>query len=130
MKATKKRVLELASQWGVAERAAMVAWALMTGKQDPCDESLDTLLPRTRVWQRQCYHLPKDEHVVLVALDELLGTHGVEYVGNVDMYDGPPVEYLNVGETCSTTILRSRRGYWYVASIGDWIEGSIARMAR
>lgn len=59
----------------------------------------------------------------LRAVDRVLGGHGVERI-TVDTDDGPrTVEYVEAGDTYSTTVLREfgEVGFW-VGSLGDWVE--------
>lgn len=64
--------------------------------------------------------------LVLEALNEYLDTCGVEYLGEVDMRNGPPVEYLNVGDPYVNTLLWYRDGYagrhYHVGGWGDALE--------
>lgn len=55
----------------------------------------------------RCYGRPKSHYLLMTALDDILGTCGTEYLGEVDMLDGPPVEYLNAGDTYTATLV------WY-----------------
>lgn len=74
--------------------------------------------------ERQSYH-PRGRHAaVMTALDALLGTHGVESLGDVDMRGGPPVEYLNTGDTYAATLVwyRDRARPWAIESWGDVAE--------
>jgi hypothetical protein len=74
--------------------------------------------------ERQCFNPPSQHYLAMTALDALLGTHGVEYIGEVDMRDGPPVEYLNTGDTYAPTLIwyRDRVRPWDVQSWGDVAE--------
>ncbi len=57
--------------------------------------------------ERECYNPPSNHDLLTTVLDDLLGTCGREYIGEVDMHDGPPVEYLNVGDSYAATLV------WY-----------------
>lgn len=92
------------------------ALAVIRGELDP--SSVDS------VALRQCHNAPDKHYATMLALDSLLGTHGVEYIGEVDMRDGPPVEYLNAGDTYAATLVwyRDRVRPWSVESWGDVAE--------
>ena len=83
-------------------------------------------VPETEQWIRQCYHRPDDLSLKLHACDALLGTHGVEGLGPVDMRKGPLVQYLNTGDSYAATLVyyrgRSPRSCWVVTSWGDIAE--------
>lgn len=95
------------------------ALQLIRGKINPIDVS-----PSASRLESMSYH-PQDKHtLVMVAVNELLGTCGVEYIGDVDMYDGPPVEYLNTGDPYAATLVwyRDRARPWAVESWEDVAE--------
>lgn len=72
---------------------------------DPYDSSL---------WRRT---------VMLHAMNELMDTYGVEALGEVDMHHGPPYEYLNAGDTYSTTLIYDRdNDEIFIGSWGDVVE--------
>lgn len=54
-------------------------------------------------------------------LNDLLGGFGVEYAGEVDMYEGPPLLYINMGDTYDTTVCLFN-GTWKITSLGDIVE--------
>jgi hypothetical protein len=63
----------------------------------------------------------------LAALDELLGTFGVEPIRTTEHIDGYWFDcracYLNTGETYNTTILfDTRKDRFYLTSLGDFVE--------
>lgn len=61
------------------------------------------------------------EERALSMLNDLVGGYGVEYTGEVDMHDGPPLLYINKGDTYDTTICLFL-GDWKVCSWGDIVE--------
>lgn len=72
---------------------------------------------------RQCHNYPDHHYLLMTALDDILGTCGVEYLGEVDMHDGPPVEYLNTGDIYATTLVYYRdSGKFKVQSYADAVE--------
>lgn len=87
----------------VAPDKVTLALRLMQGSYG--DAELDTI-PAVVALKRRCYSEPNHHHKLMTALDSLLETHGVEYIG-VHMYDGPPIEYLNVGDAYTSTVV------WY-----------------
>src|SRR4051812_21697573 len=94
------------------------ALAIIRGELDP--RTVDA----AQQLERQCYNPPGQHYLAMTALDSLLGTHGVETLGDVDMRDGPPVEYLNTGDTYAATLVwyRDRVRPWSVESWGDVAE--------
>lgn len=78
--------------------------------------------PRSNAHFARCHHEPRRLDRILACLDECLGTHGVEILGDVRTY-GPPAEYLNTGDTYSPTILFDRiADNFKLTSWGDWFE--------
>jgi hypothetical protein len=84
--------------------------------------------PETHTYAMQCYHDPFNSYMwrvtmALHAIDRILGTHGVEPLGPVDMHSGPPAEYCNVGDPYTATLIyvrdadELRIGCW-----GDLVE--------
>jgi hypothetical protein len=64
--------------------------------------------PAAQCRDSECYNPPSNHDLLMNTLDDLLGTCGVEYLGEVDMRCGPPVEYLNVGDSYAATLTWSR----------------------
>ena len=103
-----------------------------TAGDDACTRALAIIrrevhprtVPAAAVLERQCHNPPSLHYMTMVALDSLLGTHGVEHLGDVDMRHGPPVEYLNTGDTYAATLVwyRDRKREWSVESWGDVAE--------
>lgn len=94
------------------------ALAIIRGELDPL------VVPAAVELKRECYNPPGRHYLTMTALDALLGTHGVEHIGEVDMHSGPPVEYLNTGDTYAATLVwyRDRVRPWSVESWGDVAE--------
>lgn len=85
--------------------------------------------PKTQAHVRWCHSDPFASRewrttMCLEAIDETLGTYGVEPLGPVDMRDGPPYEYCNTGDTYATTLIYSRVDGADNLFIGCW--GDIA----
>lgn len=79
------------------------------------------LFPKTQRWLRGQHSDPSLVETKLEAADELLEGFGVECAGEVDMRDGPPLEYVNMGDTYDLTLCRFN-GSWRVCSMGDIVE--------
>ena len=93
---------------------AKEARELLEGKRKTTDyESV-------RAWERSCYHRPGYTDRVLCALNEIADTYGVERIEAGINARSPAVEYLNAGDTYTTTLcLIDGRGM----RVTDW--GSI-----
>lgn len=98
-----------ASHWDTEK-----AWAVLTGEADPCEIS-----DLTRMWADLCYHRPQPRALVLYALDDLLGTQGVQ-TAVPDADDGwlSNVQCLNSGDLYSPTLL-IHKGDVVLATVGD-----------
>jgi|HubBroStandDraft_6_1064221.scaffolds.fasta_scaffold213844_2 hypothetical protein len=70
--------------------------------------------PATHAYARSCYNDPYNTKIwrvtmALHAIDRILGTHGVETLGEGRRGDyAPPYEYCNAGDTYSTTLIYTR----------------------
>lgn len=69
--------------------------------------------PGTWGYARACYGNPFNSAMwrrtlILDALDDILGTHGVEPIGDIPLNDGPPYEYLNAGDPYVPTLIYCR----------------------
>lgn len=85
--------------------------------------------PRSNAYFSKCFHEPRRLDRILACLDECLGTHGVEALGDVRTY-GPPAEYLNTGDTYAATILFDHlAGNFKLTSWGDWLEKNETKRA-
>lgn len=105
------------------------ALELIRSDEHDSDETTRALALTSERAQRrdaESYH-PHDTHtLVLEALCEWLDVHDSEYLGEVHMHDGPPVEYLNVGDPYVDTVLWYRDGYrgrhYHVGGWADALE--------
>lgn len=97
---------------------------------DELQEYAERFLPRTRDWLMRCYSRPSASNLRAAMLDELMGTHGVEYLfktseglmGHCSSNDDELVAtYLNAGDPYATTLVK-RNGAWQLGCIGDIIE--------
>lgn len=105
---------------------ANLALLIIRGRVDPAKHP--RRFPRAVEWVRSCYHPPRPQALKLAALDELLGTYGVEAIQPegawVDRYYGSNVaSYLNTGETYAPTLLLDHEQQrWKLTSWGDFLE--------
>lgn len=75
-----------------------------------------------REWVDQCYCKPTYIEKLMLALDHLAGTHGVEGIFN-GCAEWPDYEYLNAGDAYAPTLIYSRlKGTFRVACWGDIVE--------
>lgn len=111
----------LVSGLGITPQQAEIIRRIIKGPA-PTDES--TEFPRTVAWIRQCYNLPAAQERRMAAIDETLGTHGVEAIfrANAGILDSPLLTYCNAGDTYAATIVRHRGGTYAVACWGDVVE--------
>lgn len=75
----------------------------------------------TRSWVRQCYNVPGLSELKMSMANDIIEGCGVEYAGEVDMRDGPPLEYVNLSDTYDCTLCRFQ-GRYLVSSWGDIVE--------
>ena len=78
----------------------------------------------------QCYNPPSLFNCRLVALNELLGGCGIEYVPNYD--EGFPdiggIDYVNMGDSYIMTIIYDHeREEFIISSYGDYLEENMKR---
>jgi hypothetical protein len=90
----------------------------------------EQVLPATARYLRSLHSSPYNSKLwrttmVLHAINEIVGGHGVEGLGPPRSGDyAPPYEYINFGDPYVTTLIYNRTGRADTLSIGDW--GSIA----
>jgi hypothetical protein len=118
-------VKTLLSLTGDIEKAKLVKFAL-THSADEILESPN--FPATREFERKCYNRPSDDHIMLVACDEALGTWGVEHCTG---RGSRSLEYCNAGDAYKATLcFEFRRGIFggrrlervWIGCYGDWVE--------
>jgi hypothetical protein len=79
--------------------------------------------PAAQRRERECYHPPSNHDLLMAALDSLLGTHGCESIGECDTTQGPPIEYLNTGDSYAATLVYYRdTDRFKVESYADAVE--------
>lgn len=115
--------------------AKLVKLAL-TMPKDTLLSELGEKFPRTQSWVNQCWNMPKVVEIRRHAVDEALGTYGVERVcsddqpGGLRIRGGRELEYCNTGDSYGQTICwEFRRGLFgrelvrvFIGSWGDWVE--------
>lgn len=84
-------------------------------------DDLPTVFPDTNKWWNRCANQPTIDHIKMIMTDEVIGGYGIEHCGEVDRHHGPPLEYINLGDTYDCTLCRFR-GRYVVSSWGDIVE--------
>ena len=116
----------IADNFGVTLFEANLALLIIRGRVKP--ENHPKRFPRTNSWADGCYHYPNRREIKLEALDELLGTCGVEAISDeriyIDHYHGNTVaSYLNTGDSYAETLLFDNyENKWKLTSWGDFVE--------
>lgn len=116
----------IADTFGVSLFSANLALLIIRGRVKPADHP--ARFPKTAAWLNRCYHQPHSTEIKLAALDELLGTYGVETIDVpgawVSKFYGSAVaSYLNTGDTYRCTLLIDHDSCrWKLTSWGDWFE--------
>lgn len=116
-------VKTIASKLAIPTSKAKVVRGLIDGSIDP------NTFAKVQAWVRQCYNMPKRSELVMCALNEVLDGHGVEAIRSEkapwDSYWSDIVaDYINMGDTYSTTVLRLRGNSFMLCSYGDFIEAN------
>lgn len=99
-----------------------------TDVPDKLADTIERFVPETARYVRSMYSNPYNSHmwrvtVVLHAIDQILGTYGVEAFGPArGSSQSPPYEYLNAGDTYATTLIYRRNTD--TLGVGNW--GDIA----
>lgn len=85
---------------------------------DKLREFLRVVAPQVRLTWRE-----DGVALALGAINDLLDMNGVESLGPVDMYEGPPFMYLNAGDPYRATMIYDRdRDLLFVGNWGDIAE--------
>ena len=66
-------------------------------------------------WIRQCYNDPSEDEQIMCAIDQVLGTCGVEHDDTLD------IDYCNTGDSYANTVIL-RDGDYFAGSWGDLAE--------
>ena len=109
-----------------AEKAKLLRSVLTTHDIDRletimCRDSNRDLFATSRRRLRSCYNKPDVEEMQLEMANDVVAGFGVEHCGEVDMRDGPPLLYVNLGDAYDTTLCLFR-GRFVVSSWGDIVE--------
>jgi hypothetical protein len=116
-----------------SETARKIRTVIKLESRAELEDYAERFMPRTRDWLMRCYHRPSAGNLRAAMLDELLMTHGVEYLfkgseglaGHCSMpSDELLCEYLNAGDTYAPTLLQTG-GRWVVGCWGDIAERHI-----
>jgi hypothetical protein len=75
----------------------------------------------TAQWVKACYNPPSFHDLKMAMADELCDTYGVEYIPRGSNSKSPAIEYLNTGDTYTTTLLFVKSRY-RVGCYGDIVE--------
>ena len=116
-----KKLVEIGIDDG---QARLLRRVLQTNDTDRLEEIMDkhrTTLATSRRWLHRCYNQPDVEQMQMEMANEIIDGCGVEGCGEVDMRNGPPLEYVNLGDTYQTTLCRFRDRY-IVSCWGDIVE--------
>lgn len=109
------------------------------GITDPLEELVDTRVPATSRYAHAMYSNPYRSTlwrvtVALHAMNEILGTYGVEALAvgpRQDSLRPPRYEYLNMGGTYATTLIYDRQAHALaIGSWGDLVERHQPRRSR
>lgn len=83
----------------------------------------------TEQWVRRCLHRPHEGELVMHAINEVIGMHGVEGVGPVSRKRdaaadyAPAYDYCNTGDPYALTILRNNeRGSFFIGCWATYAE--------
>lgn len=103
----------LMREFQIDKQTAQTVRGLVKGTIDP-----ETVSPKTVRWVGQCYNRPDDVALILSALNDILGMHGVEGLGKNDRHPyNPPFEYLNTGDAYAATVVyKSATGHFFISS--------------
>ena len=107
---------------GLTDEKAQLIRDIISDEVDPCEvsEAADR-------WERWCFHRPSDLALQLCAIDDVLGTHGVEcidYRDGRDTWNGPRFSYCNTGDSYAATVCYDHgRGRWVVCGWADLVGG-------
>jgi hypothetical protein len=117
---------KIAAAMNCTLETATIARRLMKGEIRVTD---NPAFPATNRWIASCYHPPRRIDKILSALNELLECFGVEAFNSRESRMHAIAEYLNTGDTYSTTILfRHDTGTFRLTSWGDFLEANEKRL--
>jgi hypothetical protein len=113
-------VKRIAETLRVSVETAKRVRGLMDGSIDPETSA------KAKDWIRCCYHRPSNFELIMCAIDDTLGTHGVETIQGkwIDSFhQNIQAEYCNTGDTYAATVLLChKRDRFMLTSYGDYVE--------
>jgi hypothetical protein len=117
-----ERARELRKVLEIVKRSEIEALLGLAPRVVDSDEN-ETKYPVTRKWYLSCYN-PMDLTTAKMSIaDEILGTHGVEYIPAGHNTKSPAIEYCNAGDPYITTLLYfPASGTFRVDCWGDTVE--------
>lgn len=110
-------VKSLLASFDIAREQALLVKELcaVAGERFMLAALIEAKCPETHAYARSCYSDPYSSQMwrrtmVLHAIDQIVGTCGVEGLGPGDAFNGyaPPYEYLNAGDPYTTTLIYKR----------------------
>lgn len=85
-------------------------------------ESRTSFYSSVRELTKMCLNPPRYSERLMCALDEILEGYGTEVIWGINGEPWPVAEYVNMGDTYSTTIMYDHeRDTVQVTSFGDWV---------
>lgn len=98
---------------------------LCNGKIEIDPFNIEDRFPGTQKWCSQCHNLPCQNSLVLSALNDVLGGHGIEGITSPD--DHKIIgEYINQGDSYDPTIVHDTENNTFVLTTwADWYESWI-----
>ena len=91
------------------------AFAVLTGAVDAATE------PQTAALLARCHYAPSRNELKLHAADAMLGGYGVEFIARGRNDRSPAIDYVNVGDPYTPTLLLVN-GIFRVGAWGDIVE--------
>jgi len=105
------------------ERAKELRSVLELTKRSELEALLDSgKYPVTAKWYWQCYNPMAFGTAKLSIADEILNTHGVEYIQAGHGAKSPAIEYCNAGDTYAATLMYVAGKGYRVGCWGDIVE--------
>jgi hypothetical protein len=99
---------------GISKEQCKEIRSILTGKVNPdeyCEE-----------WINECYHRPGLHELKMYAINMVMHGFGVEYIPAGNNRKSPAIEYVNLGDTYTCTLMYINGQY----VVGSW--GSIVEM--
>lgn len=106
------------------ERAKLLRKVLMQTSSDALSDIVEdnrALFAVTNSWCNSCFNQPNRAEIKMSMANDIIDGYGVECCGEGGIRNGPPLEYVNLGDTYDVTLCRFR-GRYVVSSWGDIVE--------